>query len=90
MFPPPPARSQYSVLIKVTELVEPVLVLEPFLGSRVDLPGLAAAAASSSKQEASKQHTRNGEKSDIRRGASDSGEILVDDTYGCEVQSHKV
>jgi hypothetical protein len=59
----------------------------------VDLPGLAAAAASSSKQQqaASKQqHARNGEKSDFRRGASDSGEILVDDTYGCEVQSHKV
>ena len=57
MFPPPPARSQYSVLIMVsisvrarfTELVEPVLVLSPFLASRVDLPRLAG-AASSSKQ----------------------------------------
>ena len=47
MFPPPPARSQYSVLIRVrvTELVEPALVLKAFLVSRVDLPGLAAAAS---------------------------------------------
>ena len=51
--------------------------------SRVDLPGLAAAAAS-------KQHARNGGKSDVRRGALDLVEILVHDTYGCEVQSHKV
>ena len=96
MFPPPPARSQYSVLIRVrvrvrvTELVEPVLVLQPFLVSRVDLPGLAASKQASSKQAASKQHARNGPKSELRRGALDSGEILVDDTYGCEVQSHKV
>ena len=27
---------------------------------------------------------------ELRLGASDSAEILVDDTYGCEVQSHKV
>ena len=96
MFPPPPARSQYSVLIRVrvrvTKLVEPVLVLKPFLVSRVDLPGLAAAASSSKQQQAAskQQHARNGEKSELRRGASDSGEILVDDTYGGEVQSHKV
>ena len=53
MFPPPPARSQYSVLIRVrvTELVEPVLVLYPFLVCRVDLPGLASKQAS--KQQAS-------------------------------------
>ena len=50
----------------------------------MDLPGLA-----SKQQAASKQHARNGPKSELRRGASDSGEILVDDTYGCEVQSHK-
>ena len=30
-----------------------------------------------------------GKKSELRRGASHSGEMLVDDTYGCEVQSHK-
>ena len=40
------------VRVRVTELVEPVLVLEPFLVSRVDLPGLAA-ASSNSKQAAS-------------------------------------
>jgi hypothetical protein len=58
----------------------------------VDLPGLAAAAASSSKQQAAskQQHARNGEKSEFRRGASDSAEILVDDTYGCEGQPYKV
>ena len=55
--------------------------------SRVDLPGLAAAAAS---KQASKQHARNGGKSELRRGASDSGEILVDDAYGCEGQPHTV
>ena len=31
----------------------------------------------------------NGEKSEFRRGDSHLGEILVDDTCGCEVQSHK-
>ena len=68
-----------------------ILVLQPFLVSRVDLPGLAASSKQqASKQQASKQHARNGEKSELRRGASDSAEILVDDTYGCEVQSHKV
>ena len=87
MFPPPPARSQYSVLIRVTELVEPVLVLQPVLVSRVDLPGLAA----SSKQQAASSSTREmGKKSELRRGALDLVEFLVDDTYGCEVQSHKV
>ena len=58
--------------------------------SRVDLPGLAASKQAASKQQASKQHARNGQKSELRRGASYSAEILVDDTYGCEVQSHKV
>ena len=58
--------------------------------SRVDLPGLASKQQASSKQAASKQHARNGPKSDVRRGALDLSEILVDDTYGCEVQSHKV
>ena len=51
----------------------------------MDLPGLA-----SKQQAASKQHARNGPKYELRRGALDSSEILVDDTYGCEVQSHKV
>ena len=51
MFPPPPARSQYSVLIRVTELVEPVFVLSPFLVSRVDLP-----EASNSKQQQASTH----------------------------------
>ena len=81
------------VRVRVTELVEPVLVLQPFLVSRVDLPGLAAAAAaSSSKQQGSskQQHARNGETSELRRGALDLVEILVHDTYVCEVQSHKV
>ena len=88
-------------MVTVTELVEPVLVLYPFLVSRVDLPGLAAAskqqaasnkqqATSSKQQAASKQHARNGEKSELRRGALDVVEILVHDTYGCEVQSPKV
>ena len=49
----------------------------------MDLPGLAAAAASSSTREMDK-------KSELRPGASDSAEILVDDTYGCEGQPHKV
>ena len=38
----------------------------------------------------SKQHARDGEKSELRRGALHSGEFYVDDIYGCEVQSHKV
>ena len=90
------AKARGRVRVRVTELVEPVLVLSPFLVSRVDLPSLAASkqaskqAASSKQQAASKQHARNGEKSQLPRGASDSAEILVDDTYGCEVQSHKV
>ena len=76
MFPPPPTRSQYSVLIraKVTELVKRVLVLYPFLVSRVDLPGLAAA---SSKQASKQQHARNGQKSELHCDASDSGKIVV-------------
>ena len=105
MFPTPPARSQYSVLIRasprgrvrirVTELVEPVLVLEPFLVPRVDLSSLAAAAASEQaiKQQAAsgkQHHARNGKKSELRRGALVLVGILVHDTYGCEVQSHKV
>ena len=71
-----------GVRVRVTELVEPVLVLSPFLGSRVDLLGLAAA----SKQ----QHARNGEKAKLRRGALDLAEVLVHDTHGCEGQAHKV
>ena len=55
-------------------------------------------AAESSKQAASKQqaaaasskHARNGEKSQLHRGASDSAKILVGGTYGCEGQPHKV
>ena len=75
-----------GVRVRVTELVEPVLVLKPFLVSRVDLPGLAA----SKQQAASKQHARNEETSDLRYGALNLVEIFVDDTYGCELQSHKV
>ena len=46
--------------MRVTELVEPVLVLEPFLVSRVDLPGLEAAnkQAGNSKQQAASSSTR--------------------------------
>ena len=41
------------------------------------------------KQVASK-HARNGQKSQLCRGASDSAKNLVDATYGCEGQLHKV
>ena len=64
--------------------MEPVLVLEPSSVSRLDLPGLVA-----SKQQASK-HTRNRPKSDLCRGAADWAKFFVDNSYGCEVQSHKV
>ena len=46
---PPPAPSQYSIMVRVIELLEPVLVLYPALVSRVDLTSLA------SKQQASRQ-----------------------------------
>ena len=46
--------------------------------------------AARKQQAASKQHARNGQKSELRSGASDLAENLVIDTYGCEVQSHKV
>ena len=62
MFPPPPARSQYSVLIRVrvTELVEPILVLSPFLVSRVDLPGLAAASSKQAASSNTREMGKNG------------------------------
>ena len=67
MLPPPPARSQYSVLIRVTELVEPVLVFSPSFVSRVDLTGLASENQQvASKQQASSKHARNGGKSQLR------------------------
>ena len=52
--------------------------------SRVDLTGLA-----SSKQ-ASSKHAQTGQKSQLCHGASDSAIILVEGTYGCEGQPHKV
>ena len=58
--------------------------ITPF-SSRVDLPGLA----SSKQQQASKQHSRNGQKPQLCRGALDSAAILVDDAYRCEGQSDK-
>ena len=85
----PPGEGRVWVRVRVNELVEPVLVLEPSLGSRVDLTGLAAASKQASKQASSKQHARNGQKTEFRRGASDLYVISVDKTYGCEVQSHK-
>ena len=72
----------------VTELVEPVLVLNPSLVSRVDR--FSKQQAASSKQQASSKHARNGKKSQLHRGASASAKILVDGTYGCEGQPHKV
>ena len=36
------SSSQYSILVRVTKLVEPVLALYPSLVSRVDLTGLAS------------------------------------------------
>ena len=41
-------------LTLITELVEPVLVLQPSLGSRVDLPGLASKQQASSTREMGK------------------------------------
>ena len=50
----PLARSQYSVLIsvrtRVTELVQPVLVLCPFLVSGVDPTGLASSKQASTRE----------------------------------------
>ena len=59
MFPPPPSRSQYSVLnrVRVTVLVELVLVFLPSLVSRVELLGLASKQQASNKQ-ASEQQAR--------------------------------
>ena len=42
-----------------------------------------------SKEQAS-NHVRNGQNSQLRPGASDSAEILVDETYECEGQSDKI
>ena len=50
----------------------------------MDLTGLARVG-----QQAASKHARNGEKSQLRGGASDSAKILVDATYGCEGQPHK-
>ena len=74
----PPSVGPSTGKSGVTELVEPVWVLQPSLVSRVDLPGLASSS--------SKQHTRNGQKSELYGGAPDLAEIWVNDTYGCELQ----
>ena len=72
-------RARVRARVRVTSSV-----LWPSLVSGVDLTGLA------SKQAASSKHARNGAKSHLCRGASDSAKILVDATYECEGQPHKV
>ena len=44
------------VRVRVTELVEQVLVIQPFSGSRVDLPGLASGKQTASTREMGKNH----------------------------------
>ena len=60
------------------------------LVSRVASKQQASSKQAASKQQASSKHARNGENSQLRRGASDSAKILVDATNGCEGQPHKV
>ena len=60
----------------------------------VELPVLASKQAASKQQhhhQAPSTHEMG--RNEIKKlccGALDSAEILVDDTYGCEIQSHKV
>ena len=57
MFLSSPAQSQYSIEVRarVTELMELVLVLKPFLVSRVDLTGLASKQQATSSKPAHKK-----------------------------------
>ena len=84
------------VRVRVTVLVEPVLAFSPLV-SRVELPNLASKQAATARASAAApgssrntKHAQNGQKSQLCRGALDLAKNLVNDTHGCEAQSHKV
>ena len=60
-------------MVMVTEVVEPVLVFQPFLVSRVDLPGLAA----SKHQAPSKQATSSKQASSTREMGKNQNSVVV-------------
>ena len=78
---PPPARSQSSILVRVTELVEPILVLYPSSVSRVDLTGLASMQQprklEASKQGGGKQPTKQPAASTHEMGKNHSSIVVL-------------
>ena len=84
--------------MKVTELVEPVLFLEPSLVSRVDLTGLASSKQQAASKQASKQGSKQARQQARAKWAKITapswcfgfGQNLLDGTYGCEGQPLKV